>query len=67
MNETPWRIKSIMVETLFISNLTCEIKDFFRRIEQINIKLINCRSSILFKNTCLKVVNSVNVVFEPKI
>ena len=39
-----------MEETLFISNLLCEIKNVFKRIEQIDKKLINSRSSVLFNN-----------------
>ena len=46
-NETSVRIKLIMEETLFIYNLPYEIKNVFRRKEQIYKKLINCRSSVL--------------------
>ena len=53
-NGTSWIIKLIMEETLFIFNLPCEIKNVSRRIEQINKKLINCRSSVLFNNACIK-------------
>ena len=56
-NETTWRIKLIMEETLFISNFPCEIKNVFRRIEQIKKKLINCKSSVLFNNDCIKKTN----------
>ena len=43
-----------MEETLFISNLPSKINNAFRRIEQINKKLINCRCSVLFNNACFK-------------
>ena len=42
-----------MEETLSISNIPSEIKNIFR-IEQINKKLINCKSLVLFNNVCIK-------------
>ena len=39
-----------MEEILFISNLPCEIKNIFRKLEQINKKIINCKSSLLFNS-----------------
>ena len=48
------RIKLSMEEILFISNLPCEIKNIFRRLKQINKKIVNCRFSLLFNNACLK-------------
>ena len=43
-----------MEETLSISNIPYEINNVFRRIEETNKKIINCRSSLLFNNTCFK-------------
>ena len=51
-----------MEKTLFIYNLPSEIKNGFRRIEQINKKLKNCSSSILFNNACLK--NKIYIYYE---
>ena len=42
------------MEFFFISNLPCDINNVFRRIEKNNKKLINCRSSVLFNNACIK-------------
>ena len=50
---------------LFISELPSEVKNAFRRLEQINKKVISCRSSLLFNNACLN--NNIQLKYTNKL